>query len=74
MDSTTIIYILSLVVAVILPLGGVLAKDGAKLYRDVREALKDGRLSDDEIDLILADTGVVLRSIVRLMEKIFVKT
>lgn len=69
--STFNILLTSLVV--LIPLFGLLAKDGTKLYRDIRDALKDGKLSNAEIDVIVADTGVVLRSIVRIVEKLFVK-
>lgn len=71
-DISTLNILIALLV-VLVPLFGLLAKDGTKLYRDIRDALKDRRLSDAEIDLIVADTGLVLRSIVRIIEKLFVR-
>lgn len=71
MDESTIIYTLTFIIMVVIPLISILAKDGTKLFRGVKKALADGKLTDEEIDLILADTGVVLRSLVRLIEKIF---
>ncbi len=71
-DISTFNILLTLLF-VLMPLFVFLAKDGAKLYRDIRDALKDGELSSAEIDLIIADTGVVLRSIVRLIEAVLLK-
>lgn len=71
-DILTYNVLLTLLVF-LMPLFMLLAKDGAKLYRDIRDALKDGELSSAEIDLIIADTGVVLRSIVRLIEAVLLK-
>lgn len=73
MNELTIIYVLAFIIAVLIPLFGVLAKDGAKLFRDIKEALNDGKLSDTEIDLILADTGILLSSIVKLIEAILIR-
>jgi hypothetical protein len=73
MDELQIIYILTFIVAVIIPLFGVLAKDGAYLYREVKKAMEDGKLTEDEIDRILLGVGRLLRSIVRLIEAIVLK-
>jgi len=40
------------------------------LFSDVKIALTDGKLTPEEIDIILKDVGVVLRTLVRLVEKI----
>ncbi len=71
-DISTLNILITLLV-VITPLFGLLAKDGAILFRNVKKAMEDGKLTDDEIDLILKDAGVILRSIVRLVEKFITK-
>ncbi len=71
MTELTAIYILSFIIVVLLPLIGVLAKDGARLFKSIKTALADGKLTDVEIDIILKDTGIVLRTVVRIIEKIF---
>jgi len=63
--TTTLIF----VTAFIIPLFSILTKDGVKLYKSIRDGLEDGKLTNEEIDLIVKNTGVVLRSIVRLVEK-----
>jgi len=73
MDELTIIYLLTFVIVILLPLITVLIKDGANLYRSVRTALEDDKLTNEEIDEILAKTGVMLRSIVRLIEAMYLK-
>jgi len=73
MDELTIIYILIFVVTVLIPLFGVLAKDGAYLYREIKKALEDDKLTNDEIDRILNGVGRLLTSIVRMLEAILMK-
>lgn len=70
MKETTIIYILSFMIIFGMPFIAALAKDASKLFSDVKIGLEDGKLSPDEIDIILKDVGVILRSIVRLIEKV----
>ena len=71
-DLSTINILIALLI-ILVPLFGALAKDGAKLVRDIKEALADRELTNDEIDLILKDAGFVLRSLVRIIEKIFTR-
>lgn len=67
-DISTFNILLTLLV-VLMPLFGLLAKDGSKLYRSIAKALEDGTITNDEMKIIIDNTGVVLRSIVILIDK-----
>ncbi len=73
MNELTIIFILSFVIVVLLPLLGLLAKDVTTLIKRVKDASKDGIITKDEVDDIVKDVGAVLRSIVRLFEAVFIR-
>jgi len=73
MTELTIIYVLMFVIAVLIPLFTVLAKDGAYLFREIKKALDDGVISDIEIERILEGVGRLLTSVVRIIEAILRK-
>ncbi len=45
---------------------GLLGKDAVTLFKDLSKALEDGKITEDEIQILLNDVGRILKAVVRI--------
>lgn len=74
MEITTLIIWLLFITSILLPLFAIIIKDGVSLFRAISKALEDKKITEEEIDNIIKETGDFLKSLVKILETIFVKT